>query len=68
MMSVIAEVGINSIFPLLNLKVGKGKDKKDKGNNEEETISSDDRRKNIPYLVGKCNILIYSLIVCLYFP
>ena len=48
MMSAIVEVGLNSIFPLLNLKVGNGKDKKAKGNDEEETIESDDRNFVFP--------------------
>jgi hypothetical protein len=42
MMSAILEVGLNSIFSLLNLKVVSGKEKKDKGIDEEETIESDD--------------------------
>ena len=41
-------MGLNSIFPLLNLKVGNGKDKKDEGNDEEETINSDDSNFVLP--------------------
>ena len=47
-MLAIVEVGLNSIFPLLNLKVDNGKDKRDEGNYEEETINSDDRNYAFP--------------------
>jgi hypothetical protein len=48
MMSAIVEVGLNSIFPLLNLKVGNVKDKKDTENYEKETIESDDKNFVFP--------------------